>query len=79
MASKTINTRVKNKHGTEAYWTSHSSFVPLAGEIIIYDPDSTNTCSRIKTGNGTTSIGQLQFCTLDIQAISSSEIDDICV
>lgn len=78
MANKTMNTRLKNKHGTEEYWTSHSTFVPLAGEIIIYDTDSTYSYSRIKVGNGSTTISNLPFSTEVTTQLSDSDINEVC-
>ena len=59
MANKTVKTRIQNKHDVEANWST--SFVPLAGELIIYDPDGTYSYPRFKIGDGTKSLGSLQF------------------
>jgi hypothetical protein len=50
--AKTIKTRVQNKHATEAEWKRATAFVPLAGELIIYDVDETHATQRIKVGDG---------------------------
>lgn len=34
---KEFNTRIKSKHDTTANWDNATGFIPLAGEIIIYD------------------------------------------
>ena len=60
MANKTVKTRVQNKHDIEANW-KNASFAPLAGELIVYDPDSTYSYSRFKIGDGKTAIGSLPF------------------
>ena len=56
-----INTRIKNKHDTEAHWNSATNFVPLAGEIIVYDADSSYSYPRFKVGDGTTTVVALPF------------------
>lgn len=45
-----INGRLKNKHDTEENWNKATNFAPLAGETIVYDPDSTHPYPRYKTG-----------------------------
>ena len=37
--SKTINTRISQKHDFEVNWNKASGFIPNAGEIIIYDAE----------------------------------------
>ena len=39
MAEK-INIRIENKHATEAEWIEAEDFIPLNGEIIIYDKET---------------------------------------
>ena len=56
-----INTRIKNKHDTEEHWNSATNFVPLAGEIIVYDVDSNYSYPRFKVGDGTTTVVALPF------------------
>lgn len=61
----TLKTRIQNRHDTEANWTTASNatkpFIPLKGEIIVYDPDTTNTSPRVKIGDGVTKVGNLAF------------------
>lgn len=40
---KNINTRVKNKHDIEINWFKASNFIPLAGELIVYDAETQAT------------------------------------
>ena len=40
MAEKKINTRVTNKHDIEENWLKATNFIPLIGEMIIYDKDA---------------------------------------
>lgn len=63
MAEKTIKTRIQSKHETEANWNKATNFVPLKGEIIIYDPDTTYDYPRIKVGDGKTNVISLKFVT----------------
>ena len=58
---KIINTRISQRHDTEERWNANSSTIPMAGEIIIYDPDATTSFARIKIGDGVTSVGNLPF------------------
>lgn len=61
MSNNILNSRVQLKADTEANWTTHSSFVPLAGETIIYVADATHPFPRMKVGDGTTSVANLPF------------------
>lgn len=61
MSEKRINSRVILKHDTEAHWNSANNFIPLAGEVIIYDADDTHSYLRYKRGDGTTVAKNLPF------------------
>lgn len=61
--SKEIKTRIRNKHDLEVNWQKAVNFIPMAGEIIIYDQDATHAQPRIKIGDGTTTVNSLPFCT----------------
>lgn len=52
MAKQKIKTRVQNKHDVADNWSKATSFIPLAGELIIYDADSTYSYKRFKIGDG---------------------------
>ena len=60
-----VKGRIQNKHGTEAEWyaagTAASPFIPLDGELIIYDPDEFYSYKRFKFGNGLTAVHLLPF------------------
>ena len=69
--SKTIKTRIQNKHDIPANW-GKASFVPLAGELIIYDDHYFDEQGnkvvvadsvRYKIGDGITAINGLPFVT----------------
>lgn len=61
--SKTLNTRVIQKHDTEANWNLAVNFIPKNGEIIIYDKDNNNFRPRIKIGDGINLVSNLPFTT----------------
>ena len=62
---KTLKTRIVLKHDTEANWETAGNatnpFIPKKGEVIIYDPDDTHTCSRQKVGDGIKNVNELPF------------------
>ena len=58
-----LSTRIKNKHDTEAHWNSATNFIPLDGEIIVYDVDSSHPYPRYKVGDGNTVVTNLPFST----------------
>ena len=59
--TKLINTRISHKHDSEVNWLANSSFIPLSGEIIIYDPDANFDYPRFKIGDGKTAVGNLSW------------------
>ena len=61
MANKTIKTRNVQKHDTEANWIKAVNFVPLKGELIVYDVDQTHLTPRLKIGDGVTKVNDLDF------------------
>ena len=63
---KNINSRIQHKHDIEANWNKAVNFIPIQGEIIVYDIDETYNYERVKIGDGTTKINDLPF--IDIQA-----------
>lgn len=68
-SSDRLNVRIINTHDTEANWNNTVNFVPEAGEIIIYDIDSTYSYERFKIGDGVLTVNQLPF-------IASTVIDE---
>ena len=84
MATKTIKTRIVNKHSTESDWKKAINFVPLLGELIIYDPDEMYFYSRFKIGNGISNVNDLPFVdglgisnTIDAGNIATYEFEDM--
>lgn len=70
MSTKKINSRITHKHGKASDWEKATNFIPLLGEIIIYDPDESNTNPRFKVGDGVTKVNDLVFT--DINKANSS-------
>lgn len=79
-STKTMKGRISNKHGTEEYWIlsvyksledqseankRDNPFIPLAGELIIYDPDSIYKYPRFKYGNNVDNVIDLPFVVED--------------
>lgn len=56
-----LKSRLKQKHDTEANWNKATNFVPLVGEIIVYDTDSIHRFTRMKVGDGSTKVTELPF------------------
>jgi hypothetical protein len=61
MESDFMKARISQLHKTEAEWNEVSSFVPEAGELIVYDPDSQHKFPRLKIGDGKKSIQELNL------------------
>lgn len=61
MANKNINTRIIHKHDTETNWNKATNFIPMKGEIIVYDIDDTYNYERFKIGDGITNVNNLSF------------------
>lgn len=61
MSNKILKTRIIQKHDTEANWKLVTNFTPLNGEIVIYDEDDNYNYKRIKIGNGTDNVNNLDF------------------
>jgi hypothetical protein len=55
-----INAVVSHQHATESKW-GLSSYVPEAGEIVIYDADATHNYTRQKVGDGLNKVKDLPF------------------
>ena len=69
-----IKTRIQNKHDVEANWNLAVNFIPLQGELIIYDKDSNYSYERVKVGDGKTKVMNLPFVT---EPITNEEIDEL--
>ena len=60
MSEKRFNSRIIHKHDTEINWLK-SSFIPLQGELVVYDIDATHSYERIKIGDGSHNVNALPF------------------
>lgn len=68
---KKVKARVIHKHATAAVWDTKTSFIPLQGELIVYDKDSTYNYERFKVGDGATTVVNLPFAH-----VGSAEVAD---
>lgn len=75
MMEKRFNSRIVHKHAVEADWVKATNFIPLQGEIIVYDVDETHDYERIKVGDGITLINELEFMN---DFLVADEINAIC-
>ena len=46
------NSRFVPIHGKESVWEQVTNYIPLLGEMIIYEPDSEHEYPRFKVGDG---------------------------
>lgn len=72
---KTLQTRIINKHDTEANWKLQTEFIPLVGEVIVYDKDNNYSYERMKIGDGATIVNALPFVN---DYITQEQINAIC-
>lgn len=76
MGVKKIDARIVLKHDTEAHWLLAENFIPLAGEVIIYDADEAHSLPRIKVGDGENNISALPFVDeIAVKTINGIEPD----
>jgi hypothetical protein len=64
-----MKARVSNLIKSEAEW-SKLNFTPFPGEIIVYAPNDSTGCARIKIGDGTHSIQELPFVVEHIAGLA---------
>ena len=62
---KNMNTRIQHKHDSEANWNKAVNFIPIQGEIIVYDIDEIYNYERVKIGDGIRKVNDLPF--VDVQ------------
>lgn len=78
MSEKRLIGRIVNKHDIEANWLKATNFVPMKGEIIVYDIDDVYDYERVKIGDGAKNVNSLPFYTDAAELIHVSDIDNIC-
>lgn len=61
MSNNTIHARIVSMHDVEERWNQAVTFIPRAGEIIVYDVDTKHLYPRFKIGDGITSVVDLPF------------------
>lgn len=89
--SATVNTRIQLKRDTTAHWNEAVGFIPLAGEIIIYDDYETKSYTiqednelvtrtinipNIKIGTGNAYVQDLAFVDKSVRDLLMSHIDN---
>lgn len=77
-----FNGRIIHKHDIAENWEKATGFIPMQGEIIVYDIDANYNYERIKIGDGATNVNELPFINdalkEELTAITNEEIDEIC-
>jgi hypothetical protein len=89
--AKRILTRIQQKHDIEVNWLKATTFIPMKGEVIIYDSEVDNdgnilglpesrtlpyTYARLKIGDGITNVNNLPFIgNTQVQIITWGEDD----
>ena len=56
-----VKSRVVHKMDTAEHWSKAVGFVPLRGEMIIYESESASKPHRFKIGDGVTPVTELPF------------------
>ena len=78
MSEKYLLSRIAQKHDIEANWNKAVDFVPMRGEIIVYDIDANYDYERMKIGDGATTVVNLPFYLADeintIKAILNTKV-----
>ncbi len=89
--SATINSRVQFKRDTKANWAAARGFIPLAGEVIVYNDYKVKTYTveeygeqvektvlipNIKIGDGVTYVQDLPFVDTDLRDTLMAHIND---
>ena len=79
ISNNTIKTRIRLKSDTEINWKKAGpkdgsmGFVPLEGELIVYNADATHPFSRLKVGDGSTNVVNLPF--IDSGTLNGNETE----
>lgn len=69
--SKTLQTRIQNKHDIKVNWDKATNFIPLAGEAIVYDD-----LNQIKIGDGQKYLSELPFLDGKVKTVNNIEPDE---
>lgn len=68
MNPKTFYSRQQQKHDIEENWLKAVNFIPMQGEIIIYDADELHSYERMKIGDGYLNVNALPFFASNISS-----------
>ena len=74
---KEVTAIVCHIHGTQAEWDSVKDFVPLVGQVIVYDKDDTYNFERFKIGDGVTTVEHLPFSDDNLRESINSQITQL--
>ena len=77
-----LNTRIIQKNDTIQRWEEANDFIPLKGEIIIYNSDESQNVPKIKVGDGETLVNNLPFIDANAlykieQELTTEEIEQV--
>lgn len=61
LPDRVFNVRIKLRNDSHANWEKQPNFVPMDGEIIIYDIDDEHKFQMIKIGDGSKELSNLPF------------------
>lgn len=61
LPDRVFNVRIKLRNDSHANWEKQPNFVPMDGEIIIYDIDNKHKFQMIKIGDGLKKLSNLPF------------------
>lgn len=61
MIKHSMKARVSQLHKTETAWNTLDSFIPLSGEVVLFDADECYDYVRVKIGDGKTLLKDLPF------------------
>lgn len=56
-----MKARISQLSKTETEWLRIPDFIPLQGELIVYNPDNKHPYARLKIGDGSTLLRELPF------------------
>ena len=82
MSKQTVKTRVQNKHDIEANWDLAENFIPLVGEVIVYDADVTTlvvydyAVETISIPSTITKWDQLRFYGFNLKKLIGDNVSD---
>ena len=56
-----MRARVSQLNKTEAEWKKLNTWIPEAGELVVYAPDENYTYARLKVGDGIRQLRDIEF------------------